>query len=258
MNNIDFVEQIQKAILPSNKEMKEALVEYFIFHKPLERLSGDIYWFTQRGKKIFIAVVDCTGHGIGGALLSIFGNWTLDKLVKERHLSDPALVLHELHSEVCRALKYGEGAKYLDGMDVALCVIEKGKNKITFAGARRPLFLVRFTPSPEDSQKREAKLLVIKGDKKSIGGIQREKERVFSCKEIDVSPGDIMYLTTDGFTNQNNGEDQKYGLKRLITFLPMTARLPVAVQEQYFEKELQDFMGEEEQRDDITVIGVRV
>jgi serine phosphatase RsbU (regulator of sigma subunit) len=100
MDIIDFAEQIQKAILPSSKEMGAALAEYFIFHKSLERLSGDIYWFTQRGDKIFVAVVDCTGHGMGGALLSMFGNWTLDKLVKERHLCDPALILQGLHSEV--------------------------------------------------------------------------------------------------------------------------------------------------------------
>jgi serine phosphatase RsbU (regulator of sigma subunit) len=257
MDSIDYAEGIQGAILPISKKIKEALPEHFILYKPKDIISGDIYWFHQSGDKIFIAAIDCTGHGVPGALLSMMGNSILNELVKERHLSDPALILQGLHNEVCRALKQGECTDSLDGMDVALCVIEKNKNIITFAGAKRPLYLVPFANPDADPQKGESQCMIIKGDRKSIGGRQKEKERIFTNKEIDVRAGDMIYLTTDGFSDQDNQEGQKYGSQRLLAFLPMIAKLPLSNQRQYFEEELADFMGEEEQRDDITVIGVR-
>jgi serine phosphatase RsbU (regulator of sigma subunit) len=258
MDSIDYAEGIQRAILPLSKKIKEALPEHFILYKPKDIISGDIYWFHLLGDKIFIAAIDCTGHGVPGALLSMMGNSILNELVKERHISDPALILQGLHNEVCRALKQGECTDSLDGMDVALCVIEKNKNKITFAGARRPLYLVPCADSPADPQNRENECIIIKGDRKSIGGRQREKERIFTNQEIEIRAGDMIYLTTDGFSDQNNTEGQKYGSQRLLAFLPMIAKLPLSSQQQYFEEELSDFMGEEEQRDDITVIGVRM
>jgi histidine kinase len=257
MDSIEYAEEIQRAILPLSKKIKEALPEHFILYKPKDVISGDIYWFHQLGDKIFIAAIDCTGHGVPGALLSMMGNSILNEIVKERHLSDPALILQGLHNEVCRALKQGECTDSLDGMDVALCVIEINKNKITFAGARRPLYLVKFAGPDTDPQKEETQCMIIKGDRKSIGGRQREKERFFTSQEIDVRAGDMIYLTTDGFSDQNNQEGQKYGSQRLLAFLPMAAKLPLSIQQKYFEEELLDFMGEEEQRDDITVIGIR-
>lgn len=258
LDSIDYAKNIQTAILPHRKKMKEALPKHFVIYKPKDVISGDIYWFHQWEDKVYIAAIDCTGHGVPGALLSMIGDSFLNKLVKERQLSDPALILRHLHNEVRHGLKQGESSDSLDGMDVALCVIEKNKKKITFAGARRPLYIVRFIPDDANPQNKEAEFIVIKGDKKSIGGRQREKERIFTSKEIEVEDGDMIYLTTDGFVDQNNKEGQKYSSQRLRAFLPMLAKLPLDRQENYFEQELMNFMGEEEQRDDITVIGVRL
>lgn len=258
MDSIDYAEGIQKAILPRHSKMKEALPDHFIFYKPKDVISGDIYWFHSLGEKVFIAAIDCTGHGVPGALLSMVGSSILDKLVKEQYLSNPALILRHLHIEVRRALKQDDASNQLDGMDVALCVIDKNEKKITFAGARRPLYLVRFTARHSNRGNNETKLIIIKGDRKSIGGRQKEAERVFKGKEIDAKAGDMIYLTTDGFSDQNNRDGQKYGSKRFRVLLSTAAQLPVGDQEGFFEKELDDFMGGEEQRDDITVIGVRL
>jgi signal transduction histidine kinase/DNA-binding response OmpR family regulator len=249
----------QQAILPLEEKIKAALPEYFIIFSPKDIVSGDFYWFEQVGDKIFIAAVDCTGHGVPGALMATIGSTILNKLVQEHHVYEPALILEYLHRDVRTALKQKQkGVRHIDtaGMDVCLCMIEKNETmaekKITFAGAHLPLFIVRN--SGEDG------ILVIKGDRKPIGGLQvkADVDRKFTQREVDLQTGDMIYLTSDGFAHQNNSRDKKYGKKRLKQFLQRIASLPVEKQREKLIKELENHMGKEEQRDDITVLGVRM
>lgn len=248
MSSIKYAERIQQAILPPNEKIANAFNEYFVIFKPKDIVSGDFYWFSQIQENIFIAVVDCTGHGVPGALLSIIGNTMLNKIVNENRVFDPASIIEHLHQSVRMILKQeNKNAETTDGMDVCLCKVSKDIGKIIFAGAKRPLY--HFTDS---------KLVEIKGDRKSVGGKQKENKRTFTNKSIDVQHGDIIYLTSDGFADQNNSEGKKYGSKRLKEFLQSNANLTLAKQKEILLSELHYHQGSEEQRDDITVIGIKI
>jgi len=259
IDSMYFAQRIQQSILPLEEKISAAFPEYFIIFKPKDIVSGDFYWFHQEGDKIFIAAVDCTGHGVPGALLAMIGSTILNKLVEEQHIYDPALILGYLQRDVRTALKQTqEGIRHIDtaGMDVCLCMMEinktRAEKKISFVGAHLPLFIVKNTENAE--------ILEIKGDRKSIGRLQMkaEPERKFTQREIRLHTGDMIYLTTDGFAHQDNSRDKKYGKKRLKQFLQRIASLPVEKQRSELVKELEDHMGKEEQRDDITLLGIRV
>jgi len=258
VDSMHFAQRIQQAILPLEEKISAVFPGYFIIFKPKDIVSGDFYWFEQVGDKLFIAAADCTGHGVPGALMAVMGSTILNKLVEEQKIYHPALILEYLHKDIRAALKHQEGARHIDtaGMDVCLCLIEKdqyaGMKKVTFAGAHLSLFIVK------NSEK--ADILEIKGDRKAIGGLQvkADAERKFTQSEIDLHPGDMIYLTTDGFAHQNNSLDKKYGKRRLKQCLQNIASLPGQKQREKLLQELKNYMGTEEQRDDITVVGVRI
>ena len=258
LDSMHFAQRIQQSILPLEEKISAVFPEYFIIFKPKDIVSGDFYWFEQEEDKLFIAAVDCTGHGVPGALMAVMGSTILNKLVEEQKIFDPALILEYLHKDIRAALKQQEGIRHIDtaGMDVCLCLIEKNQNtgmkKITFAGAHLSLFIVKNTD--------KADIMEIKGDRKPIGGLQvkAEKERKFTQKQIDMHTGDMIYLTTDGFAHQNNCRDKKYGKRQLKQCLQNIASLPVQKQKEKLIQELKKHMGTEEQRDDITVVGVRI
>ncbi|MCD4692949.1 MAG: tetratricopeptide repeat protein, partial [Calditrichales bacterium] len=218
MSSIRYARKIQRAILPVDEKMKDALGDYFVIFKPQAIVSGDFYWFSQINDKIFIAVVDCTGHGVPGAFMSMIGNSLLNKIVNENKIFDPAVIMEHLHNGVRAALKQeGEDVETQDGMDVCLCVLEN--NKITFTGAKRPLYHIH-----------NSELVEIKGDRKSIGGLQKEKKRKFTKNEIDINPGDIIYMTSDGFADQSDTQEKKYGSRRLKEYLQKNAKLSLGEQ----------------------------
>jgi two-component system sensor histidine kinase ChiS len=258
MDSMHFAQRIQQAILPLEEKINAVFPDYFIIFKPKDIVSGDFYWFEQVGEKLFIAAVDCTGHGVPGALMAVMGSTILNKLVGEQKIYSPAIILEYLHKDIRAALKQQQGVRHIDttGMDVCLCVIEKKETmamkKITFAGAHLSLFIVKNI--------KEADILEIKGDRKPIGGLQikSDEERKFTQKEIDLQTGDMIYLTSDGFAHQNNSQDKKYGKKRLKQCMQNIVSLPVQKQQDKLIKELKNHMGREEQRDDITVVGIRI
>lgn len=249
-DSIRYAERIQKAILPEDKKIKALLKNYFIIFAPKDIVSGDFYWINRAGDRLLLAAVDCTGHGVPGALLSMIGNMLLDDIVGRGKKVSPALILEELHIHIRKILKQDD--EYLnprDGMEVCLCMLESKKKKLTFAGAKRPLYLFR---------KGNAELIEIKGDRRPIGGIQREHKRTFSDREIVVETGDVMYLTSDGFVDQNNKEGKKVGSKKLKELLGSSGHLSMKEQKERLLKALLQHQGEEEQRDDIMLVGVEI
>ena len=272
IDSMYFAQRIQNSILPLEEKIITALPEHFIIFKPKDIVSGDFYWFEQVEDKLFIAVVDCTGHGVPGALMAMVGTAFLNKLVNEHQIYEPALILENLHKEVIYTFKQKKrGMRHIDtaGMDVCLCMIERNctqsvnGSKIIFAGAHLPLYIVKAGAAAQKGKKKvDFEVVEIKGERRAIGGLQLREDmgvkRRFIQKEILVHPGDMIYLTSDGFAHQNNNKDEKYGKKRLKEFLKGIAGLSMKEQKKKLVKELANHMDNENQRDDITLLGMRI
>jgi serine phosphatase RsbU (regulator of sigma subunit) len=251
MDSIRYAEQIQRAILPEHEELQSIFKDFFVMYKPADLVSGDFYWLSISENRVFLAVVDCTGHGVPGAFMSMIGNTLLNKIVKENHSQNPSEILEELHIEVKIAL-HQEKYKNDDGMDVALCMIE-GLNqadtqdvKIVYAGAKRPLWYFN-----------NYELTEIKATKRSIGG--QSKYRPFDNHSFVLPKGSKLYLTTDGFNDQHDVNRKKFGKLRLMEMLTKNAHLPMPAQAAHYQEALaQHMQGEVHQRDDITIIGVEL
>ncbi|KAA3606491.1 MAG: HAMP domain-containing protein [Calditrichaeota bacterium] len=248
LSSIRYAQRIQEAILPLKSKMKESLPEHFIIFKPKDNVSGDFYWLSQIKEKTVIAVVDCTGHGVPGAFMSMIGNTLLNHIVNERLIFDPAEILVNLHKGVRTALKQERNElDTTDGMDVCLCVIDSGEKTLSFSGAKRPLYLVE-----------NDKFIEIKGDRKSIGGLQKEVHREFTTHTKLIENDVVLYLTTDGFGDQSNPEGKKFGTKRLKEFINKISIENINTQKELVIEELANHQLEEEQRDDITVLGIKL
>jgi serine phosphatase RsbU (regulator of sigma subunit) len=257
--SIYYALTIQNAILPAHQEIIK-YYDYFAIYLPKDIVAGDFYWFTNiRGKRnnqeySFFAVVDCTGHGVPGGFLSMVGSRLLSTIINENYIFDPDKILDRMDKDLRIALKQ-DHTEIDDGMDVCLCRIEQvkdsegqmnGKSKVIFSGAKRPLYILN-----------EKGIEMIRGDRKTIGG-RFNAEQDFTNREFIVNSGDRIYLTTDGITDQNSPDREKFGIERLKEILTRTFMMPLEKQKQCLEEELIGFMKYAKQRDDITVLGVQI
>ncbi|MCF6242568.1 MAG: YfiR/HmsC family protein [Bacteroidales bacterium] len=255
--SITYAKTIQNAILPAYDEITR-FFNTFIIYKPKDIVSGDFFWYSHLpekdgySEKFFYAAVDCTGHGVPGAFMSMIGSRLLNEIVNERKITKPSLILTQMDEEVKTILRQEETDNN-DGMDVSLCMIERlpdNTSRILFAGAKRPLFYYL---------KEEQTLRYIKGTRKTIGGTQARRNReLFSDNELILKNGDVIYLTTDGLIDQSSPQRIRYGTPRLIQLLQRISNLPLEEQKIMIEKSLQSFQGEEDQRDDVTFIGIQL
>ncbi|MFH1050211.1 MAG: [Fe-Fe] hydrogenase large subunit C-terminal domain-containing protein [bacterium] len=248
MDSINYATRIQNAILPWESKIKEELKDYFILFKPKDVLSGDFYWFHSIDGVIFIAAVDCTGHGIPGSMLSMIGYMLLNEIVKEKEIHEPSEILKNLHDMVQIVLhQQGVSGKSDEGMDICFCRIDKDKKQLVFSGAKRPLYIVR-----------NGKLIVIKGDKKSVGGMHIDEDVGFTNNVIKLEKDDMVYLTTDGLLDQANENWKRFGSRRFKEILPKLASEYVDSQKEILINQLAEHQLGEEQIDDITVIGLKL
>lgn len=248
--SIQYAQKIQAAILPQTEKISEILPDYFILFRPKEIVSGDFYWCNYIDDKAFLIVGDCTGHGVPGAFLSAIGNMLLNKIILEKHILDPALILKCLHEEIRSALKQqGKTSQTNDGMDIAVCQINLDQQLILYAGARRPLYLAKTVNN---------EFIKIAGDRKSIGGRQKENDRRFNIHALTFDYGDMIYLTSDGFADQHDAHNQKFSSAKLEATLQNIAHHDLAMQQQLLIETLERHQGEEHQRDDITLLGTRL
>lgn len=255
MDSINYAKKIQEAILPENEELNQYFGEYFLIYIPLHTVSGDFYWMNRVGNKIFLAVVDCTGHGVPGAFMSMIGNTLMNKIVKEKQIHQPAQILEELDEEIKIAL-HQDISKNNDGMDVSLCLIEgllegNEKVRITFSGAKNKLF---FTQNGEIHK--------IKGTRRSIGGNiseKNDKSVLFEDHCIELEKGNYLYMGSDGFFDQPDERRKKFGMKKFVKILEDNQSLNLIGQRDKLLEELQNFNPQDHaQRDDITILGVRI
>lgn len=248
--SINSAVTIQQSILPSNNKLQDCLKKYFILYKPKDVVSGDFYWVKAIGNTTLLATVDCTGHGVPGALMSLVGKSLLDLIIKSNNDSvNPASILKQLHYNLKETLHASNEKIY--GMDLSLVKIEEDSDqnsKITFSGAKSSMFIV-------ENNKEE--VIEIKGDRKSIGGIYQE-EVLFTNQEYKLSQNSILYLTSDGYQDQNNSERERLGKKRLKHVLLEASQKPIEEQKFFLEDILESHMENTEQRDDIMLLGVQV
>ena len=248
-SSIEYAKRIQDAIMPSMQEIRAALPNSFVFYRPKGIVSGDFYWFSKQGDTSFIAAVDCTGHGVPGAFLSMIGNDHLNQIVNVELKTRPNEILNRLHHEIQATLKqkHGESENH-DGMDVALCAIDRQALKLQFASANRYLYHIR-----------NRELTETKGDHFNIGGIMHEDVRQYSLYETDLQIGDTFYIFSDGVSDQFGGPDsKKFGYKRLKELLMQIHQRPMDEQRAHFEDTMKQWMGDSAQIDDFLLIGIRV
>ncbi|MBE2188414.1 MAG: SpoIIE family protein phosphatase [Candidatus Kapabacteria bacterium] len=244
MDSINYGLTIQNAMLPSATYIKELFSENFVFFKPKDVVSGDFYWFKKVGGIRFAAVIDCTGHGVPGAFMSMIGNTLLNEIVVNDLVSNPAKILDELNKRVSHSLQNAENYVVNDGMDVCLISVDEMGN-VCFAGARRPIFIVR-----------DNEILEIKGDQQSIGSFSPDLK--YTSHEFENQNYSMIYLTSDGFADQNNNENKKYSTKKLKNLLYLLSQKGVEEQLTLVNQEFEKHIGNERQRDDITIIGLRI
>ncbi len=256
--SVKYASSIQSAILPVETDMQKVL-DYFIIFSPKDVVSGDFYWYSEIPKEslssdtkeaVITAAIDCTGHGVPGAFMSMIGSRILNEVIYEQKIHDTAQIMTMLDAGVKKSLKQDQG-KNNDGMDISMCRIEKltnGEMRVIFTGAKRPLFIY-------DSEKQ--KLETVKGDRRSVGGKPKKRTVPFTNKEFTLKKDSIIYMTTDGFIDQNNPKRTRFGTPRFEKFLSAMHAMPLEKQKIILQAEMKDYMQDEEQRDDMTVIGVK-
>ncbi len=250
MDGVTYAQRIQQAILPKH-EIEQYFKKYFILYKPQYDVSGDFYWFMKTRGKYFLAVVDCTGKGVSGAFMSMIGNTLLHKIIGEKGIDDPSLILETLNTEFKIALHQNQNLGS-DSMDVCLCCLEEpteGKSKwtITFAGANRPLIYSKGWEINE-----------IKGSPRSIGGRDIQKQITFENQSIKLKRGDILYLSTDGFMNQPNASSEEYSMERFKEFLRGMIHLPLKEQVGCLDTELALHLDNISPKDDMTIFALKL
>ena len=248
-DSIKYAKRIQEAFLPSEETVTSLLKDAFILYKPKDIVSGDFYWIEKKENKILFAVVDCTGHGVPGAFMSIIGFNGLNQIVNEYNYTTPSEILTHLNKNISETLKQKvEDSKIRDGMDVAICSIDLDNNILEFAGAFSPLFIVR-----------DGHVLKTRGDKHPIGNFVGVEDYEFTNHRIDLLPNDKIYIFSDGFVDQfggPSGKKLKYNAFRKLLLdnyeKPMTAQK--ASIDSFFEEWRKGY----EQIDDVCMIGVSV
>lgn len=246
-DSIRYAKRIQDSILPREAFVGENMPDSFFLSMPKDIVSGDFYWVNHKHGKLFFSAIDCTGHGVPGAFVSIVAHANLQRAVLLFGLDTPAEILDKLNEEVQNSFAYAGGEEHIkDGMDIALCAFDRENNKLEFAGANNPMYLIR-----------EGNLTEIKGDKQPVG--HHIFSQKFSNHVFDVKPGDIIYLFSDGYADQFGGEkNKKFTYKRFKELLLSISGMPMMAQKEVLERTIREWKGSEEQVDDILLIGMRV
>lgn len=252
-DSINYARRIQTAILPKQNALDKFLPGHFMLYKPKDIVSGDFYWAAEKDGKKFVAAVDCTGHGVPGAFMSIIGMSLLNEIVVQRGISKPSEILNHLREGVIKSLQQtGADEENKDGMDIALLAfgMENGKWKMEYAGANNPLWIIRNVNS-------EAQFIEIKASKQPIG-VHIGTAQSFINNDIELYPGDQVYIFTDGYADQFGGPNgKKYKYKQLQQLLVDSAKKSCTQQKEILNTTFDNWKGKLEQVDDVLIIGIR-
>ncbi|MDI9342077.1 MAG: two-component regulator propeller domain-containing protein [Sediminibacterium sp.] len=249
-SSIEYAKRIQEAILPARDYIFNKLKSAFILYKPKDIVSGDFYWFAERGTYKIMAVVDCTGHGVPGAFMSMIGHNLLHQIVQEKGIVDPAEILNHLHRGVQEALRQGHNEiQTNDGMDVSIIAINHHEKLVKWAGANRPLIII-------DQDQNFTKL---DGNKFPIGGAQLEVNRQFTCHTLQMNKAMVVYMFSDGYADQFGGDNgKKFMVKRFHELLKDVHKKDMNSQRQELDRSFEQWRGGHEQVDDVLVVGIAI
>ncbi|MGZ4044503.1 MAG: PP2C family protein-serine/threonine phosphatase, partial [Bacteroidia bacterium] len=210
-------------------------------------VCGDFYWFGQQGDEAVIAAIDCTGHGVPGALMTVIGNSLLNQIVTSTGITSPSNILTQLDKKLHETLKQHGNIITNDGMDAAVVRYKLSKSEVTFAGAKRPLYMIK-----------KGELIEIKGNKSPIGSFGHDLNKRFSEHKISMNKGDTLYMFSDGVQDQFGGENgKKFMIKQFRELLMEIQSLTMGDQAKRIEKEMHDWQRDYEQTDDMLLIGIR-
>lgn len=244
--SINYAERIQQAILPDHMAIKNLLPNSFIYYRPYQIVSGDFYWFGVVGKKIVYAAVDCTGHGVPGAFMSMIGSALLNEIVKQKQITESHIILNHLHIGIRDSLRQKDTHNQ-DGMDMAIVVVDTEKHTMDFSGAKNPLVYIQ-----------NGELNFIKGDRYPIGDVINRSERDFTKHTIQLDESTVCYMFSDGYQDQFGGpQKRKFMGKRLRNMLLEHHHLDFEKQKEIYEKTLLEWIAETGQIDDVLLIGFK-
>ena len=244
LESIAYAQRIQKSILANPDGLSEHVSDSFIYYQPKDIVSGDLYWYYKKENKLYVAAIDCTGHGVPGALMSVIANGLLRTTIVKRNLANPAEILFALDEELQSAL-LTEGAA--DGMDIALVEIDLDTKKLKFSGAFRPLVLIR-----------DGKIIEYKASKYPIG-LYAGIEKKFDLHEFDLQTGDTLYLFSDGYSDQFGGENsKKFNRRNFYELLLSIQDMNLSEQASFLEYAHNNWKQDEPQTDDLLVIGLKI
>jgi len=247
MDSINYAQRLQLAILPSDDDFKKTLPDAFVFYQPKDIVSGDFYFLDQVGEHIFFAVVDCTGHGVPGAFVSFVGHKALSRAINDLKLTEPGKILDSIRQQVEQTFDKNEKGEVKDGMDISLGVLNAENNTLHFSGAHHTLYWING----------EGELTEVKGDRHAVGAGQGKEN--FTTAKVNVKKGDMIYFSSDGYSDQFGGEHgKKFKTSQFKKLLLELNDKPVALQKELLQKAHNDWKSAHEQVDDVCVIGVRI
>ncbi len=265
LDSINYASRIQRALMPSQAELREMLPEHALMYLPRDVISGDFYYAVRAKYRLILVVGDCTGHGVPGALLSIIGIEALEKAIFISEHADPADILNSLDQHFRKMLRQqaddqealSSEITLSDGMDISVCVIDQypaaytetlGPPKLRFSGANQHLLVAT-----------DGRIVKLQGQRRPIGGYYAHKYKPFTSTEITLTPNATYYMLTDGFQDQFGGaHNRKFLSKKLQALLERHSTLPLATQKEALEHAFESWKGDQKQLDDVTLLAFRV
>lgn len=245
--SIDYATHIQESILPKTELLNEYVSDSFVFFRPKDRVSGDFYWWTHLENHTIITAADCTGHGVPGAFMSMLGISFLREIVMKEYITHTGVILRKLRKEIINVLRQkGVVGEQKDGMDMAIISINREDNTVQFSGANNPLYLLRSGVITE-----------YKGDKMPIAIY--EKMEKYNTYDIQLQKGDLLFLFSDGFPDQFGGPDgKKFKYKPFKQLLVSIANKPMNEQKEILNTTFENWKANEEQVDDVVIVGIKI
>jgi serine phosphatase RsbU (regulator of sigma subunit) len=249
-SSINYAQGIQQALLANENKLSAMFKQSFVLFMPKDKVSGDFLWTHSCTNFDYVAIADCTGHGVPGAMLSIIGHFLLDAVMTKDGCTTPSQILTELHASMVEALNQNDisNANKIEGMDIGIICINKQRSKVTFSGAHRSLYHYRGDILTE-----------IKGIKRPIGGTQVIYNTMFEDVELLIKPNDTLYSFSDGYQDQSGGEKNKrFMSKNLIKLLAKIQNSDFSTQQSILKTTFTAYMGNNEQRDDVLLVGIKI
>ena len=249
IDSIRYASGLQRSLMPSEEQMHELFPECFVYYQPRDIVSGDFYWMKKVNGKIFFAVADCSGHGVPGAMMTMLGTSILNQLIVEQRIAETGTIMRCLNRNIIEL--FGKKHESLnlqrtDGMDITVCSYDPDKNILSYSSAKRPFIIIR-----------DGKLSAIKGEVMNIGD-SNNIEHIFTSNKIAIEPNDILYLYSDGYSDQFGGpDDKKFSNKSLRNLLLHMHGFPMHEQDQILREIMERWRGDHQRTDDQVVVGIK-